>query len=117
MLSRAGIEERRQLEKEARERQSAAGGDRKSEGYKKSLSAPEPVSESSKAVARKIAEKAGHISKNMLFEPSGQMAIRSMRHHIQPARSHLFFFLSRGHHFEGGGPGGDLPGLKISNLL
>ena len=52
------LEEKIKLEEEAREAQSIAGGDRKSEEYKKSISAPESPSDSKK-VAVKIAEKAG----------------------------------------------------------
>jgi peptidoglycan hydrolase CwlO-like protein len=53
------LEEKIKLEEEARAAQSIAGGDRKSEEYKKSVSIPGIPSDSTKKVAVKIAEKAG----------------------------------------------------------
>ena len=51
------LEEKIKLEEEAREAQSTAGGDRKSEQYKKSVSLPGIPSDSTKKVAVKIAER------------------------------------------------------------
>ncbi len=59
------------MKREAREQQSIAGGDRKSEEYKKSLSAHGPESDSSKPsqeVAKKIAKAADVKSKSMFLE-------------------------------------------------
>jgi hypothetical protein len=53
------LEEKTKMEQEARAAQSMAGGDRKSEEYKKSVSLPGIPSDSTKKVAVKIAEKAG----------------------------------------------------------
>ncbi len=53
------LEEKIKMEEEAKAAQSMAGGDRKSEEYKKSVSLPGIPSDSTKKVAVKIAEKAG----------------------------------------------------------
>ena len=75
------------MKREASEQQSIAGGDRKSEEYKKSLSAHGPESDSSKPsqeVAKKIAKAAGVKSKSMRLPRHSALATSRFWQDLRP---------------------------------
>ena len=67
------LEEKIKMEEEAKAAQSIAGGDRKSEEYKKSISAPESPSDSKK-VAVKIAEQMIPLEEKIKMEEEARAA-------------------------------------------